>query len=197
MYEQLEIHYEGQTEFVATDQQVKPLRLFVTCPAGLEAGADVRVSISTFHSYSHKWTLVDPFVEGGEGVVVIGHGLARDWTDMTRGGDGPAGGGLVGRPVNELYLCTVQVTKSLSAGARLVFPFGVVPSPHADISGALQVRVRRPEAEVFEKVGDPIPLSNAPGPLTRLEGRVSATAGAERKAQGRSLCDGRSSQSNT
>ena len=96
MYEQLEIHYEGQTEFVATDQQVKPLRLFVTCPAGLEAGADVRVSISTFHSYSRKWTLADPFVEGGEGVVVIGHGLARDWTDMTRGGDGPAGGGLVG-----------------------------------------------------------------------------------------------------
>ena len=43
MYEQLEIHYEGQTEFVATDQQVKPLRLFVACPAGLEAGADVRV----------------------------------------------------------------------------------------------------------------------------------------------------------
>ena len=98
MYEQLEIHYEGQTEFVATDQQVKPLRLFVACPAGLEAGADVRVSISTFHSCSRKWTLEDPFVEGGEGVVVLGHGLARDWTDMTRGGDGPAGGGLVGRP---------------------------------------------------------------------------------------------------
>ena len=164
MYEQLEIHYEGQTEFVATEQQVKPLRLFVTCPAGLEAGADVRVSISTFHSYSRKWTLADPFVEGGEGVVMIGHGLALDWTDMTRGGDGPAGGGLVGRPLNELYLCTVQVTKSLSAGARLVFPFGVVPSPHADISGALQVRVRRPEAEVFEKVGDPILLSNAQVP---------------------------------
>ena len=181
MYEQLEVHYEGQTEFVATEQESKPLRLFVTCPAGLEAGADVRVSISTFHSYSRKWTLADPFVEGGEGVVVLGHGLASDWTDMTRGGDGPAGGGLVGRPLNELYLCTIQVTKSLSAGARLVFPFGVVPSPYADISGALQVRVRRPEAEVFEKVGEPIPLSNAPGPLTRLEGRVSATADAEGK----------------
>ena len=85
MYEQLEIHYEGQTEFVATDQQRTPLRLFVTCPAGLEAGADVRVSISTFHSYSRKWTLADPFVEGGEGVVVIGHGLPRDWTDMDAG----------------------------------------------------------------------------------------------------------------
>ena len=181
MYEQLEIHYEGQTDFVATDQERKPFRLFVTCPAGLEAGADVRVSISAFHSYSRKWTLEDPFVEGGEGVVVLGHGLARDWTDMTRGGDGPAGGGLVGRPLNELYLCTIQVTKSLSAGARLVFPLGVVPSAHSDISGALQVRVRRPEAEVFEKVGDPIPLSNAPGPLTRLEGRVSATADAEGK----------------
>ena len=181
MYEQLAVHYEGQTEFVATDQQRTPLRLFVTCPAGLEAGADVRVSISTFHSYSRKWTLADPFVEGGEGVVVLGHGLPRDWTDMTRGGDGPAGGGLVGRPINELYLCTIQVTKSLSAGARLVFPLGVVPSPHADISGVLQVRVRRPEAEVFDKVGDPIPLSNAPGSLTRLEGRISATADAEGK----------------
>ena len=86
MYEQLEIHYEGQTEFVATDQQRKPVRLFVTCPAGLEAGADVRVSISAFHSFSRKWTLE----EGGEGVVVIGHGLARDWTDMTWGSDGSA-----------------------------------------------------------------------------------------------------------
>ncbi len=181
MYEQLEIHFEGQTEFVATDRQCKPLRLFVACPAGLEAGADVRVSVSTFHTYSHQWTLADPFVEGGEGVVVIGHGLPGDWTDLTRGGDGPAGGGLVGRPVNEVYLCTVQVTGSLSAGARVVFPFDVALSPHADVGGALRVRVRRPEAEVFEKVGEPIPLINAPGPLTRLEGRISAAADAEGK----------------
>ncbi len=54
MYEQLEIHYEGQTEFVATDQQRKSLRLFVACPAGLEAGADVRVSIT---QRAHHWTL--------------------------------------------------------------------------------------------------------------------------------------------
>ena len=39
----------------------------------------------------------DPFVEGGEGVVVLGHGLACDWTDMTRAGDALVGGGLVGR----------------------------------------------------------------------------------------------------
>ena len=70
---------------------------------------------------------------------------------------------------------------SLSPGARLVFPFGITPSPHADVSGALRVRVRRPEAELFEKVGDPIPLSNAPGPLTRLEARISASADAEGK----------------
>ena len=182
MYEQLEIHSEGQTELVATDQEPKPFRLFVTCPAGLEAGADVRVTVSSFHTHSPRWTLADPFVEKGEGVVVIGHGLpGGDWTDLTRGGDGPAGGGLVGRPLNEVYLCTVQVTGSLSPGARLVFPFGISPSPHADVSGALQVRVRRPEAELFEKVGDPIPLLNAPGPLTRLEGRISAAGDAEGK----------------
>ena len=59
MYEQLEIHFEGQTEFVATDQEPKPFRLFVACPRGLEAGADVRVTVSTFHTYSHQWTLAD------------------------------------------------------------------------------------------------------------------------------------------
>ena len=176
MYEQLRVSYEGETELVATDQEPKALQVYVSCPAGLEAGADVRVTISTFHSSSRKWTLSDPFIEGGEGVAVLGHGLARDWTDMTRGGDGPAGGGLVGRPLNELYLCTIQITKALSAGARLVFPFGIVPSPHAAVQGDFQVRVRRPAAEVFERLGDPIPLLNSAGPLTRLEGRVSASA---------------------
>ena len=126
MYEQLQIHFEGQTEFVATDQEPKPFRLNVTCPAGLEAGADLRVTASTFHSHSPRWTLADPFVEGGEGVLVIGHGLPHgDWTDLTRGGDGPAGGGLVGRPVNEVYLCTVQVTGSLSPRSP-----GGLPLPH-------------------------------------------------------------------
>ena len=181
MYEQLIVSHEGQTDLVATDRENKDLQVYVDCPAGLEAGADVRVTISTFHSSSRQWRLTDPFVEGGEGVVVLGHGLARDWTDMTRGGDGPAGGGLVGRPINELYLCTIQVTKALTAGARLVFPFGVVSAPHAAIAGDLQVRVRRAGFEVFEKVGDPIPLRNAPGPLSRLEGRISASADAHGK----------------
>ena len=70
MYERLAVSYEGQTELVATDQECKPLRVFVACPQGLEAGADVRITISTFHSSSRQWTLEDPFVEGGEGVVV-------------------------------------------------------------------------------------------------------------------------------
>ena len=181
MYEQLTVSHEGQTDLVATDRENKGLQVYVFCPAGLEAGADVRVTISTFHSSSRQWTLTDPFVEGGEGVVVLGHGLARDWTDMTRGGDGPAGGGLVGRPINELYLCTIQVTKALAEGARLVFPFGVVSAPHAAITGDLQVRVRRAGSEVFEKVGEPISLRNAPGPLARLEGRISVSADAQGK----------------
>ncbi len=181
MYEQLTVSHEGQTDLVATDRENKGLQVYVSCPAGLEAGADVRVTISTFHSSSRQWTLTDPFVEGGEGVVVLGHGLARDWTDMTRGGDGPAGGGLVGRPINELYLCTIQVTKALAEGARLVFPFGVVSAPHAAIAGDLQVRVRRAGSEVFEKVGEPISLRNAPGPLARLEARISVSADAHGK----------------
>ena len=148
MYQQVEVAYQGQTEFVATDREAKPLDIYVRCPDGLEAGVDVRVSISTFHSTNRQWTLGDPYIEEGEGVVVLGHGLSYDWTDMTRGGAGPAGGGLIGRPINEHYLCTVQVTKALSAGARLVFPFGIVPSQHAAITGDMQVRVRRPASEV-------------------------------------------------
>ena len=181
MYESLEVKYEGQTAFVATDREAKALTVYLRCPAGLEAGADVRVSISTFHSKNRQWTLEDPYVEDGEGVVVLGHGLAYDWTDMTRGGDGPAGGGLVGRPVNEQYLCTIQVTKALSTGARLVFCFGIVPSHFAAITGDLQVRVRRPASEAFEKVGDPISLTNTAGAPTRLEGRITASADADGK----------------
>ena len=181
MYESLEVTYEGQVNFVATDRESKALTVFVRCPERLEAGADVRVTISTFHSTNRQWSLQEPYVEDGEGVVVLGHGLAYDWTDMTRGGDGPAGGGLVGRPVNEQYLCTIQVTKVLSEGARLVFCFGIVSSQFAAITGDMQVRVRRPASEAFEKVGNPIPLTNAAGPLTRLEGRISASADADGK----------------
>jgi len=179
MYQQVEVAYQGQTEFVATDREAKPLDIYVRCPDGLEAGVDVRVSISTFHSTNRQWTLGDPYVEEGEGMVVLGHGLSYDWTDMTRGGAGPAGGGLIGRPINEHYLCTVQVTKALSVGARLVFPFGIVPSQHAAITGDMQVRVRRPASEVFEKVGAPIALKNAPGPLSRLEARITPSGDAK------------------
>ena len=118
----LEIHYEGQTEFVATDQQVQALAAICHLSGGLGSWCRCARFDQFVPFLFPQWTLADPFVEGGEGVVVLGHGLARDWTDMTRGGDGPAGGGLVGRPINELYLSTIQVTKSLSAGARLVFP---------------------------------------------------------------------------
>ena len=67
MYQQVEVAYQGQTEFVATDREAKPLDIYVRCPDGLEAGVDVRVSISTFHSTNRQWTLGDPYVEKGEG----------------------------------------------------------------------------------------------------------------------------------
>jgi hypothetical protein len=166
---------------VATDEGPQPLRVSLVCPSGLVAGTDVRVTISSFHSFTHRWRLDDPYVDGDTGVVVLGHGLPRDWTDMIRGGDGPAGGGLVGRPVNELYLCTVQVTRSLAPGECLVFPFGAACSPHADIEGSLQVRLRRPREAVFEPVGEPIRLRNAPGAPSRLEARLSAIRGDGRR----------------
>ncbi|MFT5087826.1 MAG: hypothetical protein ACI906_003270 [Candidatus Latescibacterota bacterium] len=65
MYEQSIVSHEGQTDLVATDRESKDLGVYVDCPAGLEAGADVRVTMSTFHSSNRQWTLVDPFVEGG------------------------------------------------------------------------------------------------------------------------------------
>ena len=71
MYEQLIVGHEGQTDLVATDRESKDVRVYVDCPAGLEAGADVRVTISTFHSSSRQWTLEDPFVEGGEGAALV------------------------------------------------------------------------------------------------------------------------------
>ena len=170
----LKVIFEGDSDFVATERATKPIRVVVECPQGLDSGTDVRVVISTFHSYTRDWKFQGAVVEGGKGVVVLGHGLPVGWDEMIRGGVGPAGGGLVGRPINELYLCTVQVTRSLSPGSRLVFPFHANSSPHADVEGSLQVKVRAPGSCDFQPVGEPMPLRNKPGGLTRLEARITA-----------------------
>ena len=86
MYDQLEIHYEGHGLSPRTSSQA--LAAVRHLSGGRSWGRCTR--FGAFHSFSRKWTFEDPFVEGGEGVMVIGHGLARDWTDMTRGGDAPA-----------------------------------------------------------------------------------------------------------
>ncbi|MSR84130.1 MAG: hypothetical protein EXS58_14600 [Candidatus Latescibacteria bacterium] len=166
--------YEGPAIFIATDRNPKPIKVGLECPAGLAYGTDVRISISTFHSYTFDWSLDGFAIERGKGRVVLGHDLPRDWTDWTRGGVGPAGGGLIGRPLCEVYLCTVQITQSLSPGAHLVFSLRVVSSVHADVQGDLLVKVRHPGSEFFEQVGEPIPLPNSPGEATRLEARISA-----------------------
>lgn len=175
----LHVRSEGTTQFVATERDPKPLQVIVACPQGLPAGTDVRLSNSTFHSYTHEWEFDGVRVEGGSGRVVLGHDLPRDWTEKTRGGVSPAGGGLIGRPVNEVYLCAVQITQALSPGARLIFALRIVPAVHAGIEGALQVSVRAPGATTFDAVGEPIPLRNRPGPVTRLEVRNRAAPEAD------------------
>ncbi|MCC9077057.1 hypothetical protein FKZ61_013180 [Litorilinea aerophila] len=177
----MKVRYEGATEFVATDKEPKPIKVIVECPEGLTAGTDVRVSISTFHSYTRVWTLDGIEVENGNGRFVLGHGLPHTWHQMTRGGVGPAGGGLIGRPVGEVYLCTIQITQSLSPGAHLVFAFRAAASPHADVEGSLLVKVRAPGVESFEPVGEPMPLHNAPGDPVRLEVRWAAAPDAHGK----------------
>jgi len=167
----LHVRSEGATQFVATDRDSQPLQVILDCPQGLPAGTDVRLSNSTFHSYTDGWEFDGVRVAGGSGRVVLGHELPRTWTEKTRGGVSPAGGGLVGRPVNEVYLCAVQVTQSLSPGARLIFALRIVPSVHAGIEGALRVSVRAPDAATFDAVGEPIPLRNRPGPPARLDVR--------------------------
>ena len=167
--------YDGPTTFVATDREPHAARVIVECADGLAAGSDVRVSISTFHTIDYRSSLTGLHVEGGEGKVVLGHGVPRGWTEMTRGGVGPAGGGIVGRPVGEVYLTTVQVRKSLSPGTRIVFSYELLLSEHAGLGGDLFVGVREPLSDSFSRVGDPIPLSISPGRPARLEARISPT----------------------
>ena len=171
--ESLNVVFEGTMKFVATNRETKSLRVIVECPQGLESGTDIRVVITTFHSFTRDWKSEGASVENGEGAVVLGHGLPIGWDEMIRGGVGPAGGGLVGRPVGELYLCTVQVTQSISPGSRLVFPFLANSSPHADVEGSLQVKVRKPESYEFVCVGPSFRLHNSPGNATRLEARIT------------------------
>ena len=175
MVEPLAVTFAGPAGFVATDLLPKPVTVTLTCPQGLRAETDVRVSISSFHSYTRAWELDAIDVVGGSGRYVLGHGLPRAWHQMTRGGVGPAGGSLIGRPINEIYLCTIQITQALSPGAKLVFAFRAAVSPHADVIGELMVKVRAPDSECFEAVGEHFPLPNRAGEPTRLEARLSAT----------------------
>lgn len=171
MTENLAVSHQGSTDLVADRRALSPLDIRLECPDGLEAGSDVRLSIDSFHSFRPEWRLDAPRVEGG-GRIVLGHGLPTDWTERVRGGIGPAGGNLVGRPINEVYLCTVQVRQALTAGTRLVFPLHINASIHAAIAAALHISVRPPQAEGFRRIGPPVPLTNCPGQPLGLEVRA-------------------------
>ena len=173
MADEFTIRYEGTSAFVTTDRTPKEVHVILECSDGLAEGADVRVSVSTFHTVSFPESdLTSAEVKNGSGAVVVGHGVPKHWTDMTRGGVGPAGGGIVGRPVGQVHLAAVQVRRPLSPGARLVFKFDLLLSVHADIQGSLQTAVRQPLAEEFVRVGAPFHLTNSPGGAKHLEVRL-------------------------
>ncbi len=176
MSEPIQLTHTGTTTFVATERTPQPLCLRLTCPEGLAAGTDLRVEMSNFHAYTTDWQLDDVRVEGGEGRLVVGHELPQDWTERIRGGVGPAGGGLMGRPANAVHLLLFQITQSLAPGASVVVALRVNSSLHAGVAGALLVRRRLPSAEAFTPVGEPIPLENRAGLPTRLEARAKTVA---------------------
>lgn len=177
------VSLEGTTSFVATERALKPISLVLTSVNGIDAGTDVRISMSSFHAYTADWRFDGVTVEDGAGRVVVGHELPQDWTERVRGGVGPAGGGLIGRPVNEVHLCLFQVTQTLSPGARLRVRLRVNSSIHAAVEGALLVKVRVPPEEQFVQVGQPIPLHNRSGVATRLEARAKALPDREGQIQ--------------
>ena len=142
MSQEYSVQYEGTRDFVATNRAPQRVRIILDCPQGLAEGADVRVLASTFHMVDFdRSTLVSSQVEGGSGATVTGHGVPKHWTEMTQGGVGPSGGGIVGRPVGEVYLSTVQVRRPISPGAQIVLSFDLTLSAHADIDGDLRVQV--------------------------------------------------------
>ena len=175
-FAQLQAHYQGPTEFTATDRRPKKLRYTLRCPAGLPAGTDVRVSIARVRSFSGlPWTLegVDVLNAAGRrskdgGSVVLGHVIPQGWDALMRGGDTPAGGGMMGRQRGPVHLCSAVVTTALAPGAQLRFSLTGVLAPSA-VDGQLELRIRRQRADTFQLVDKPVVLRNRPGKATRLE----------------------------
>jgi len=178
------VRYEGTSAFVTANRSPQQVQVILECPDGLAEGADVRVSVSTFHTVSFREShLASTEVENGSGAVVVGHGVPRHWTDMTRGGVGPAGGGIVGRPVGEVHLAAVQVRRPLSPGARLVLNFDLLLSVHSDIQGTLRTAVRQPLDEEFLPVGSPFQLTNSPGDPKQIEVRLKPVPNSDGKTR--------------
>ena len=178
----LRTRYEGPEEFRTTERSPSRMCYRLVCPFGLPAGTEVRVSLSKFRSFcALPWSLEGVEVcdasgrvvdDGGVGRVVLAHVIPRGWDQMMRGGDTPAGGGMMGRNRGPVHLCTIVVTQSMTRGSQLGFNFNGVLALHA-IDGQLEMRVRPQHGEAFELVGKPVALRNLPGPPARLEVRAA------------------------
>ena len=181
-FTQLHTTYDGPAAFEATDRSPKSMRYTLICPSGLPAGTEVRVSVSKFRSAcALPWTLEGVDVcdasgrvrdDGSAGRIVLAHGIPRGWDQMMRGGDTPAGGGMMGRNRGPVHLCTLAVTQALTRGTRLAFNLVGLLAPHA-IDGQLEMRVRQQHAESFELAAAPVVLPNLPGEPSRLEVRAA------------------------
>lgn len=176
MLDTLRLTYEGPHDFIATDRTPRPLKLILSCPEGLPAGAEVRATVTGFRAFTDGgWDVVDVEVVGGRGRIIIGQGMPIHFRDLVMPGVSPGGGQLVGGDHNRVQLCTVIVTGALEPGADMVFSLTAIGPRHARIYPVLEVTARLQGESTFTGISKPIILHNHAGEPERLELRTKPT----------------------
>lgn len=173
MLDSLGVVYHGPTDFITTDLEPQAVRMSLSCPNGLPVAAEVRLSITGFRAFTDGgWELDRVEVTGGEGRIVVGHGLPLHFRELVWPGISPGGGQLVGGDHRRIQMCTLIVTKALGPSTGIDFSMKVVGPRHARIYPTLELSARLQGDTSFTQIGEPVILNTRPGEPERLELRT-------------------------
>lgn len=166
----LHLTHTGRTRYSADDPQVYPHELTLECPEGLPADTRVRVVLGGFRTIARRmgtpWELVEVGVTG-QGRTVMEQEPFTEFYSMQRSRLEP-------HPPHRFCFMALRVAEALGSGARLICRLQgrVGGFGNAPLRGLMQMEVRLPDMEDYQRVGQTVVLECLPARPARVEVRV-------------------------
>lgn len=165
------VTYAGPARIEATSARHHACAISIHAPAGLEAGAELRLLVSPFRAVLDS--------ECHDQIQLLGirpspPGLAVDVRRRPPANVDEIFAGFADGRVSVLELA---LPDGCPPGAAIDAELGVKPSPHAGIDVAIDVEARSCAGEEFRPVGERVAIAVVAGPPVALECRARLAAG--------------------